>query len=89
MPKRNNMKKTKKLSLNLNKEVINQLDKTEASNIKGGVFLTIWGSNCYDTNPAAHNCCTGAATVDPGACTSAGTVNNTAMAGTCCCNPPA
>lgn len=65
------MKKVKKLSLSLNKEVIDQLDKIEGRNIVGGSdygFLTIWGSNCYNTNPLEHNCCTGTPTTDPGAC---------------------
>lgn len=79
------MSKLKKLSLNLNKEVITHLDKSEASEIRGGEFLSIWGSNCYNTNPAQHNCCSGASSMDAGACTSTGSTNYTAMAGTCCC----
>lgn len=73
----------KKLSLNLNKEVITQLDKAQAAEIKGGL-TTILGSNCYNTNPVQHNCCSGAGTL-AGACTSKTTINQTAMAGTCCC----
>jgi hypothetical protein len=23
----------------------------------GVAFLSIWGSNCYDTNPGKHKCC--------------------------------
>jgi hypothetical protein len=76
----------KMLSLNLNKEVITQLDKAEAAQVKGKqAFLSIFGSNCYNTNPVQHNCCSGASSQDPGACTSTGSVNYTAMAGTCCC----
>ena len=82
-------KQKKRLSLNLNKEVITQLDKAEAAELKGGdlVFLSLFGSNCYNTNPNAHNCCTGKPTTFDAACNSAATVNNTAMPGTCCCNP--
>jgi hypothetical protein len=81
-------KQKKRLSLNLNKEVITQLDKAEAAELKGGdVFLSLFGSKCYNTNPLQHNCCTGVSTQDPGACTSTGTVQQTAIVGTCCCNP--
>jgi len=67
--------KKKKLSLELNKQVIDQLDQKEAAKIKGGVlFTTIWGSNCNNSDPNAHQCCTGVGTIS-GACTSTTTVN--------------
>lgn len=70
-----NMKK-KKVSLFLNKEVISQLDKTQASAIKGGeLFTTIVGSNCNNSNPAQHQCCTGEPTVS-GACVSITTISD-------------
>lgn len=55
------MKKIKKISLNLNKEVIDQLDKNQLKNIVGGddYFTTIWGSNCNNTDPHRHKCCEG------------------------------
>ncbi|MBK8192541.1 MAG: class I lanthipeptide [Lewinellaceae bacterium] len=75
------MKKTQKLSLTLNKQVIEQLDRQQAENIKGGEdFLSLWGSNCRSTNPK-YTCCEGESSVDPGACTSTGTGTQTML---CC-----
>lgn len=58
------LKQMKKLKLSLNKQIIVQLDKSDMSKIMGGddgdgsdAFLSIWGSNCYDTDPQRHNCC--------------------------------
>ena len=64
-------KDEKKLSLFLNKEVIEQLDRTQANEVNGG-FLSLWGSNCRSTNPH-YACCAGESSVDPGACTTTGT----------------
>ncbi len=75
------MKKRKVLPLDLNKEVIHRLDQ---GLIRGGIanandafveapgdaaFLSIWGSNCYKTNPLKHKCCEGEPTIS-GACIS-------------------
>ncbi len=44
--------------LKLNKESLVVLNDKEMSQINGGLaFLSLWGSNCYDTNPQAHQCC--------------------------------
>lgn len=78
--------KKPKLSLNLNKEVITQLNNAEASNVMGGDDITsIIGSNCYNTNPVQHNCCTGTVDTVGAACNSQGTVQLTALPGSCCC----
>lgn len=73
----------KKLTLSLKKEIVEQLDKVQLSQVNGGDdFTTLWGSNCNNSNPAQHQCCTGTET-DTGACVSYTTVTNTTP-GTCC-----
>jgi natural product precursor len=76
--------KKKKISLSLNKEVIDQLDKAQLNHIKGGSddFLSIWGSNCNNSDPNAHACCTGVAT-EPGACVSYTTITNSTPGNVC------
>lgn len=61
------------LFLSLNPETITQLDslklgstgilKTPPNPEAAIAFLSIWGSNCYATNPSKHKCCEG--TPDP------------------------
>jgi hypothetical protein len=78
------MKKRKILPLDLNKEVIHRLDQGQIMGgiVNGGGavgaapggdaavgFLSIWGSNCYQTNPLKHKCCEGEPTIS-GACIS-------------------
>jgi natural product precursor len=47
---------TKKLKLN--KESLVVLNEKEMAHINGGLnFLSLWGSNCYATDPVRHNCC--------------------------------
>ena len=66
--------KKKKLALSLNKEVIHRLDQQQTGAVNGGKeqFLSIWGSNCNNSDPNAHKCCTGEGTVS-GACISVNT----------------
>jgi natural product precursor len=80
------MKKLK-VSLSLNKEVIDQLDKVELSQIKGGydVITTLWGSNCYNTDPHRHKCCEGDPTTFDVACMSYTSVNDTTPGSCCAC----
>lgn len=76
------MKKINKISLKLNKQVIEQLDKNQMSHIKGGgdeVLLSLFGSNCNNSDPNAHPCCTGT----PEPVVSYGTVTTTTP-GSCC-----
>lgn len=54
--------KKQKLALKLNKEVIHRLDQQQAGMVNGGkqeAFLSLWGSNCNNSDPNAHKCCTG------------------------------
>jgi hypothetical protein len=47
-----------KKELKLNKESLVILNEKEMSQINGGLnFLSLWGSNCYQTDPARHQCC--------------------------------
>lgn len=47
-----------KKTLKLNKESLVILNDKEMSQINGGLaFLSIWGSNCYQTDPGRHKCC--------------------------------
>ena len=77
--------KKKKISLSLNKEVIDQLDKIQMSQVKGGDdFTTLWGSNCNNSNPAEHQCCVPDTTDQTtGACVSYTTITDTTP-GSCC-----
>lgn len=44
--------------LKLNKEALTILNEKEMGQINGGLnFLSIWGSNCYQTDPSRHKCC--------------------------------
>jgi natural product precursor len=44
--------------LKLNKETLVVLNEKEMARINGGLnFLSLWGSNCYQTDPARHRCC--------------------------------
>jgi|GEM_PF-2092669 len=73
----------KKISLSLNKEVIDQLDKVQLSQIIGGDDITtLFGSNCYNTDPVAHPCCAGEPTIS-GACISYTSRTDTTP-GSCC-----
>ncbi len=55
---------TKKLKLN--KESLVVLNEKEMAQINGGLALTsLWGSNCYATDPGRHNCCAPATEDDP------------------------
>lgn len=55
---------TKKLKLN--KESLVILNEKEMAQINGGVaFLSLWGSNCYATDPLRHNCCKPSTENDP------------------------
>jgi len=75
--------KKKKISLSLNKEVIDQLDRVQLNRIKGGdEFLTLWGSNCNNSDPVAHQCCTGSPTL-AGACVSHTTMTDTTPGAVC------
>lgn len=51
--------------LSLNKESLQKLDEKQMSEIRGGGFLSLWGSNCYATNPQKHKCCRPATPGDP------------------------
>ena len=52
--------------LKLNKESLTILNEKEMAQINGGLyFLSLWGSNCYNTNPAAHACCAPGTGTDP------------------------
>jgi len=74
--------KKKKISLSLNKEVIDQLDRVQLNHIKGGdEFLTLWGSNCNNSDPNVHQCCVGDTTM--AACVSHTTVTDTTPGGGC------
>lgn len=47
-----------KKPLKLNKESLKVLNEKEMAQINGGVaFLSLWGSNCYQTDPLRHKCC--------------------------------
>ena len=75
-----------KPSLSLNKEVIEQLDKVQLSQIKGGYdFTTLWGSNYYNTNPLQHRCCERDPTTFDVACMSYTSVNDTTPGSCCAC----
>ncbi|MET0636959.1 MAG: class I lanthipeptide [Chitinophagaceae bacterium] len=54
----------KKIQLKLNKEVITQLDKIEMKHVAGGKeeFLSIFGSNCKQTDPLRNQCYAGTPT---------------------------
>lgn len=55
---------TKKLKLN--KESLVILNEKEMAQINGGLaFLSLWGSNCYATDPLRHNCCAPSTADDP------------------------
>ncbi len=55
---------TKKLKLN--KESLVVLNEKEMAHINGGVaFLSLWGSNCYATDPGRHKCCAPGTPGDP------------------------
>lgn len=76
--------KKKKISLSLNKEVIDQLDKIQMAQIKGGdEFTTLWGSNCNNSDPHKHQCCVPEEPDTTGACVSYTTVTDTTP-GSCC-----
>lgn len=55
-----------KKPLKLNKESLTVLNEKEMAQINGGLaFLSLWGSNCYQTNPLKHKCCQPATATDP------------------------
>ncbi len=55
-----------KKELKLNKESLVVLNEKEMSQINGGLnFLSLWGSNCYQTDPQRHQCCEPTTDTDP------------------------
>lgn len=47
-----------KKQLKLNKESLTILNEKEMAQLNGGLaFLSLWGSNCYQTDPQRHRCC--------------------------------
>lgn len=55
-----------KKKLNLNKESLSKLDDKQMSELRGGLaFLSLWGSNCYCTDPLRHKCCRPDTPTDP------------------------
>lgn len=47
-----------KKQLKLSKESLTVLNEKEMHQINGGVaFTSLWGSNCYQTDPVKHRCC--------------------------------
>ena len=52
--------------LKLNKESLTILNEKEMAQINGGLnFLSLWGSNCYNTNPGQHQCCAPTTDTEP------------------------
>lgn len=55
-----------KKQLKLSKESLKILNENEMGQINGGVaFLSLWGSNCYNTDPLRHQCCVPKSGTDP------------------------